>query len=308
MLPELGGERLPTRVFVSTYHDTPDLRLARHGVTFRHRVEDGAGLWQLKLPAGAARLELELAGTPAKPPAEMLVLLPAYLRGRELVPVARLRTRREGVRAQGAEIVDDNVSVLEGQRVARRFREVEVELLEGDERTLRRLEKELRRAGAETAGVLRPKLYRALGLAGPVEAVEIAPGTSPLEAIGLAIRAAVPGAARPRSRDPPGRRAGGPAPAAALRRAGCVRSPPRCAAVARRLLGTESLRAELGWLGGRLGPARDLDVLLEHLRAEVRALDGAAMRRTCRGCSTRSTPSAAPPTPMSSPRSRAIAT
>ena len=64
----------------------------------------------------------------------MVALLPAYLRGSELVPVARLRTRREGIRAQGAEIVDDNVAVLEGQRVARRFREVEVELLEGDER------------------------------------------------------------------------------------------------------------------------------------------------------------------------------
>lgn len=29
-----------------------------------------------------------------------------------------------------------------------------------------------------------------------------------------------------------------------------------------------NLRAELKWLGGELGPARDLDVLLEHLRAE----------------------------------------
>src|SRR5436190_999056 len=30
VLPELGGRRLPTRVFISTYHDTQDLRLARH--------------------------------------------------------------------------------------------------------------------------------------------------------------------------------------------------------------------------------------------------------------------------------------
>ena len=203
VLPELGGERLPTRVFISTYHDTPDLRLAQHGVTLRHRVEDGAGLWQLKLPAGAARLELELPGTPARPPAEMVAMLPAYLRGRDLVPVARLRTRREGVRAQGAEIVDDNVSVLEGQRVARRFREVEVELLEGDERTLRRLEKELRRAGAESAGELRPKLYRALGLAKPGRGGGdrsrhvTARGDRPR------LRAAVPGVARPRPRRAP---------------------------------------------------------------------------------------------------------
>ena len=67
-LPELGGEARPTRVFVSTYHDTADLALARHRITFRHRVEDGAGVWQLKLPrAGDVRVELERAGPPAVP-------------------------------------------------------------------------------------------------------------------------------------------------------------------------------------------------------------------------------------------------
>ncbi len=138
VLPELGGRRMPTRVFISTYHDTADLRLARHGITFRHRVEDGTGLWQLKLPRDAARLELEVGGPPARPPAELVDLLPAFLRGAALVPVARLRTRREVVLAQGAEIVDDSVAVLEGQRVSRRFREVEVELIDGDEKALRR--------------------------------------------------------------------------------------------------------------------------------------------------------------------------
>ena len=42
------------------------------------------------------------------------------------------------------------VFVLDGPRVTRRFREVEIELLEGDERTLRRLEKELRRGDTPT--------------------------------------------------------------------------------------------------------------------------------------------------------------
>ena len=68
VLPELGGHPLPSRTFVSTYHDTEDLVLARHGVTFRHRVEDGTGLWQLKLPKGFARIELEQR-RPAGPPA-----------------------------------------------------------------------------------------------------------------------------------------------------------------------------------------------------------------------------------------------
>jgi CHAD domain-containing protein len=36
---------------------------------------------------------------------------------------------------------------------------------------------------------------------------------------------------------------------------------------------TESLRRELAWLGGVLGPVRDLDVLLERLRAEIAELE-----------------------------------
>lgn len=46
---------------------------------------------------------------------------------------------------------------------------------------------------------------------------------------------------------------------------------------ARALLGDEqgrTLRGELEWLGGRLGPARDLDVLIARLRREVAELDG----------------------------------
>ena len=272
VLPELGGERLPTRVFVSTYHDTQDLRLARHGVTFRHRVEDGAGLWQLKLPRGTARLELEQAGPPARPPAEMVALLPAYLRGNELVPVARLRTRREGVRARGAEIVDDSVAVLDGPRVARRFREVEVELLEGDERTLRQLEKELRKAGAASAGPLQPKLYRALDLAGALETRKVVKGTPAGEALGIALEAEYRALL---AHDPGTRRGEDPEDLHQLRVA--TRRLRAFLRAARPLVDHDwatSLRAEIGWLGGHLGPARDLDVMLDRLRADIDALEG----------------------------------
>ena len=34
----------------------------------------------------------------------------------------------------------------------------------------------------------------------------------------------------------------------------------------------EPVREELAWLGGALGPVRDLDVLVEHLTAEVESL------------------------------------
>ena len=274
VLPELGGRRLPTRVFISTYHDTPDLRLARNGVTFRHRVEDGTGLWQLKLPRDAARLELEVGGPPARPPAELVALLPAYLRGATLVPVARLRTRREGIQARGAEIVDDSVAVLEGQRVSRRFREVEVELLDGDERTLRQLEKELRRAGAHATGALQPKLYRALDLAGTMETRASTKDTPPGEALGIAFeneyRALL-------THDPGTRRGDDPEDLHQLRVA--TRRLRAFLRAARPLLEpewAEPLREELGWLGGHLGPARDLDVMLIRFRDEVAALAGDA--------------------------------
>ena len=187
VLPELGGRRMPTRVFTSTYHDTADLRLARHRITFRHRVEDGAGVWQLKLPRGAARLELELGGPPARPPVELLDLLTAYLRGAALAPVARLRTRREVVLARGAEIVDDSVAVLVGQRISQRFREVEVELIDGDEKALGRLAKELRKAGAHESEELQPKLYRVLGLNGAPTRPKLTQDTPPAEALAIAL-------------------------------------------------------------------------------------------------------------------------
>lgn len=275
VLPELGGEPLPTRVFVSTYHDTPDLVLARNGVTFRHRSEDGTSLWQLKLPKGAARIELEQGGPPARPPLEMLALLPAYLRGRQVGPVARLRTRREGVRAQGAEIVDDSVSVLVGQRVTQRFRELEIELVDGDEEALDRLGDELRRAGAAPAESLRPKLFRALDLDGPSAPPGRAKGSSALGALGAALDEQV----RKLLLHDPGTRLGSdPEDLHQLRVA--TRRLRAFLRAARPLLErswSEPLREELGWLGGALGPARDLDVLTERLTSDVESLgQGAA--------------------------------
>src|SRR5579871_5216600 len=64
-LDRLGGEQIEPHVFVSGYHDAADLRLLRAGITLRRRVENGVSRWQLKLPNGESRLELEEAGGPA---------------------------------------------------------------------------------------------------------------------------------------------------------------------------------------------------------------------------------------------------
>lgn len=165
-----GGDRQ----LRSTYWDTDDLRLIRAGVTLRHRRgEDAGGGWDLKLPLGPMhggidRLELSYPGAPNRPPRAVRTQLALYTRGASLNPVARLHTRRHIVEVRTgddtvAEIVDDEVSILDGGRIAARFRELEVESgPAGDDRTRRSIVATLLAEGA-TEGDQDPKVVRALG-------------------------------------------------------------------------------------------------------------------------------------------------
>jgi CHAD domain-containing protein len=268
-LPELGGEAIESRLFISTYHDTADHRLAQRGVTLRHRVENGKGLWQLKLPHGKARLELEAGGGPGSPPDYMLALLVAHLRGEPIAPIARLRTRREGVRADGAEIVHDTVAVLDHQRVTRTFEELEVELLDGDEKTLRRIEKELRRAGAAD-GERRPKVFQALDLDFQPEPV----GEPDDASSATTLRARIREQAELVLAHDPGTRLGTDSEQLHQMRVATRRFRAFLRAGSELLdpAWSDSVRGELKWLGGSLGIVRDLDVLVEHVTTEVDSL------------------------------------
>ena len=169
-LPDLGGKSLAPRTFTSTYYDTSARRLLRSGITLRRRVENRAGVWQLKLPSEDGRYELEQKGGPSRPPDVLLGLLPAALRGgAALEPVARLRTTRNGVAVADAgdrvEVVVDNVAVLDGNRVASSFTELEAEAVAGDGRPLAAIGKALRKAGARR-GDGRSKLQRVLMVTG----------------------------------------------------------------------------------------------------------------------------------------------
>ena len=145
-IPELGGDGLvatevePQRL-VTVYVDTPDLRIVRWGSSLRHRQGEGAEkVWTVKLPSSGngsqlVRTEVNFEGADArKLPTAAADLVRAFVRGEELAPVARLQTVRRGVRISDdagtplAMVTDDEVSVMEGRRVASRFRELEVEL------------------------------------------------------------------------------------------------------------------------------------------------------------------------------------
>lgn len=283
-LPDLDGldGAAPSEVealrLETVYYDTPDLRLARWGCSLRHRAGEG---WTLKLPGAAAgaaleRDEITAAGPPGKPPASLLALVRGYVRRAELTAVARLRTLRRRVRLAGpsgevaAEVVDDEVSVLDGRRVAARFREIEVELKSGDEALLDALVKRLQAAGAGIPDPT-PKLVRALGPAamGPAEvpAPDIRDGAS----AGELVRAALARSVASLLHNDPGVRVGGDPERVhdarvATRR---LRSDLRTFAPLLDRDWADGLRDELSWIGGALGEVRDSEVLLERIRGRV---------------------------------------
>jgi CHAD domain-containing protein len=267
-LPPLGGRPLEARVFTSVYYDVPGGSLAAAGITLRRRVENGRSVWQLKLPAGDARLELEFEGGAKEPPEDLAGLLHAHLRHGPVETVAELRTRRRGelVARDGttAEVTVDEVAVMDARRVRDRFVEVELELREGNPARVDELAAELADAGAEPGQGL-PKVFRALELdpEGPS-----APHT-PFEALRSLLREQL----REIERHDPGTRLGrDPESLHDMRVA--VRRLRALLRVGRKLVAgdTIELGARLKELGQVLGEVRDLDVLIEHLEAEAAEL------------------------------------
>lgn len=290
-LPALDGAadgvtavaRVP-RTLLAVYYDTADLRLARWGVTVRHRTGDGNG-WTVKLPEGEegpalVRRELNFEGPAARMPAGATSLIRAYARGTPLLPVARIRTVRTGVDlldGEGvvvAEVVDDEVSVLHGGRVATRFREVEVELgARPPAGLLENVVGLLRDAGAGAPDST-PKVIRALGsraLAPPeVELVTLGKRPSAADLVRQAISAAVDRIMR----HDPGVRIGDDPEDVHQARVGTrrLRSDLRTFGPLLEEGWLSPLREELRWLAGALGAVRDADVLIERLRRQAAAL------------------------------------
>lgn len=272
---DAGVHRLTT-----TYYDTADLTLLRHGVTLWRRTGDTDPGWHLTLPTTGGRLEAHRpAGrSNAGPPAELGALVRAMLRGQKPQRVVQLRTTRqvtELVDPDGqilAEVADDTVAaqVFHPASTAS-WRQIEVELVEGGPKLLAAVGRRLRRAGA-TPSAFDSKLARALDGHQPA---------TPVPNGHLARR----------------RRAGsvvltqlriqrdelvGCDPRVRLDRADSVH---RMRVATRRLRSalasfrplfaadtTTALRSELAWLASVLGAARDAEVLRDLLDAELAAV------------------------------------
>jgi CHAD domain-containing protein len=175
-------------------YDVPQRRLARADARLSRRLENGKGIWCLDLPRpGGERFRLEHPGGPAAPPDAIASLLPAFLRGEDVVAAP--------------------VDQQDGEKPA-----------------------------AEPIGLLRAMLERQYA-----EILRHDPGVrldldkEDVHRLRVAVRRA----------------------RAVLRAARPVLDPQW----------SEPLRGELKWLGGSLGPRRDLDVLVGRLRDEIAELD-----------------------------------
>jgi CHAD domain-containing protein len=294
-LPDLAGVvdgvavAAPETVRLDTvYYDTPDLRLARWGVSLRHRAGEG---WTLKLSPVAdgallERDELTFQGAANKPPQGAVDVVRAYVRRSQLVPVARLSTVRRRVQlldaagARVAEVVDDEVSVRDGRRVAARFREIEVEVpgTDGDG-LITPLVTRLRSAGAGAPDPT-PKHVRALGPRA-VEPPEVAPEpllpNAPARDV---VRNAIAGSVAALLHNDPLVRTGRDPEAVHQARVATrkLRSNLRTFAPLLDVEWTEPLRSELGWLAMGLGAVRDREVLLDRLRGRTATLPAGDQR------------------------------
>jgi CHAD domain-containing protein len=256
----------------ATYLDTADLRLARRRVTVRRRAGGDDAGWHVKVPAAEGeRIEYRAALDGRQLPAELDIQVRALRRGAPLRPVARVRTvrRERELRDAGGQVLarlaEDDVAARPAGGEPRRWRELEVELVGGDTRTLDRLDRVLRRAGARDAEAP-SKLARTLS--GRLPERRTAPAHRVVVAVVEYARAQRDAIL---ATDPAVRR---DEPEAvhdmrvAIRR---LRSTLRTFRPLWNAARLSAVRDELSWLAHQLGPVRDGEVMLARLTEAVGA-------------------------------------
>jgi len=294
-LPDVAAINGPNeQQLIAEYYDTADLRLLNAGITLRRRTGGGDAGWHLKLPAApGSRQEIRLppGRVGGLVPPELADLVRARTRGAPLVPVAAITTLRRVTTLIGqhgeslAEVADDSVRAVpllngvpaehavpaDDSGRASEWREIEVELTGGDVALLAAADNLLRDSGLQRSA-RSAKLERVLGERPPRPAspAELTPAANAGEVIGAYLRDQ---AERLKSLDPQVRRAEPDSVhqmrvasrrlRSALRSFGAVVSRPQ----------TDHLAAELRWLSGVLGEARDAEVQADRLDDQVRKTD-----------------------------------
>ncbi len=258
----------------TVYFDSEDLRLMRWGCSLRYRRGEG---WTLKIPVldenkTLNREEHEFEGDEQKPPQAALELATAYLRGAPVKRVAELRTlrvKREFRNGDGedvAEVVEDDVRVLDGTHVAKRFLQVEIELEDGaDVNAVDAIANLLR---SEGAGKPDPTPKNVIALTeGDFQPEITIPKISPMSPAGDVARAAIGKSAMQLIESDAKLRTSDDAEAVHQARVAVRRLRSDLQTFAP-LFETEwvcGLRERLRWLQDRFSPVRDIDILVDHL-------------------------------------------
>jgi CHAD domain-containing protein len=211
------------------------------------------------------------------PPAELVALVTRYTRGRPVSPSVVLRTERTRYELNDAagqllaEVADDTVTALDGDRIRQEFREIEVERHAADRDLLAAVAQQLIAAGARTPESFTAKYIRVLGPLPPADfpiPTEMPAKPTAGDVVTAALRADIE---RILNHDPLVRLRR-PLPdgdtAVHQMRVG-VRRLRSDLKTYRAVLDKDwagELRAELTWLADALGEVRDAEVLRARLR------------------------------------------
>ena len=275
------AEAAGTARLVAIYFDTADLRLARAGASLRYREPEG---WTVKLPVARGELltrdELHLHGEPGEPPEGAIDLVAAIARRAPVTIVARLITMRERVVVRDVasgkvlgEVVDDEVSVLDGARLVARFREPK----SSSHPTRPRASQHRSRPGCarRVPGFLTscPRSSARWDPARSSRPMSCSPEDGASSAAELAQAAVAQSVVRLLAHDPGVRLGDDPEDVHQMRVATRrLRSDLRTFRPVVDKKWSDPVRGELEWLGGLLGQVRDTEVLLDRLDARLDVL------------------------------------
>jgi len=275
------AEQAPQEQLDADYFDTEDLRLIGAGITLRRRQGGHDAGWHLKLPAGdhtRREIRLPLGRAKLRVPEQLAGLVRVHTRGKELKPVARISTARsrqlllDAHGGQLAEVASDDVTaraLIQDQRVTR-WHEVEVELTGGGKDVLDAADRLLQAGGLSRSdqsaklaraldlpppAVPRPRQVNAEGPAGDVLLNYLEAQVSAIKACDPMVRRDEPDAVHQM-------RVATRRLRSSLQTFGGFFARPQ----AGRLI------AELRWLGGELGAARDAEVLGAHVESRLSEL------------------------------------
>jgi CHAD domain-containing protein len=273
LVPDGGRVEQEVLKLENTYFDTPSAGLRLFGVTLRRRIGGSETGWQLKVPNGTSRTELQSGSRARKLPPALAHGVEGLRVGESIGLVATLLTTRTVYQVLDAdgelvlEIADDEVETRppDAETAQQSWREVEVELgPAGKEKDLKRAGKLLRAAGASPS-TIRTKLDRALapppikgqapaitsGTVGELVAAYVAAQCDVLASNDVALRTGVPAVHQTR---------------VAARR---LRSTLRIFGKAVDAARAEELNNELVWYADLLGQVRDREVLSARLATQI---------------------------------------